>query len=745
MSSKSPVWLSVSRNAFADGEGLPSLVGGVLEAQPGSPKKPHYYAQDEIQGLRPLPRHLIQTIFIQASTDSNYTRYSLLNTCKSWRTIALTTPPLWSRIELSDGGSWYSSITLHVLGSGGVIDYEACPTFDIRLECVDSGQLVELIAKAPPERWQSLHLIIGNTGPSANMVYDLFCGRSFPKLRELRIEERRGNSIAMSSDPYEPLYDCISFNTTEEFKTLYINADFLSTASQFGFFGQRVASIGGSAQFIRDALLSSSGSSEWRQASKLGANVAIRKYHYSHIVSLDLHTWDADTIEKLSLPNLLYLRVEHCQLSDCRGFRNVDDCRPAILLPTVIKLTLTSHSLNVLAQVCVGSLENLVVEELKVDKDDGCLPSEKSTSAAITGNSLSSVTPRDVLVVPSSSSMPYNNDIPLWTSPQPIRLVNYRDNPPRTPLRSNWGSNYEIREDEDHFQQSMLPPPPPPPSKPQYEHLFTLQGDKWSCMYIDTAVLSVSLDIVSLVDFLRQSMALRKLVVTVPHNRPAEDIIQWRQELVERLTDRSYVFPLGQKYPQRPFLCCPQLEELTLSMQVPYVEGDWEKDLRQLMAQRGDKQEPSKTQDGFPSGRLRSVVCRWKGYSQKVQSVPSEVSTTRNEACTSGDYMALESESESDPQPIDGSIAVTPSSHSPQASHSELENDMDTPDASDTESSTNQTDSRPPTSASVSEWETASSVGSQDPPETLNWSSSSEYEVVTGTGAVSSPSLASAS
>ncbi|KAG8768256.1 hypothetical protein FRC15_005244 [Serendipita sp. 397] len=343
--------------------------------------------------------------------------------------------------------------------------------------------------------------------------------------------------------------------------------------------------------------------------------------------------------------------------------------------------------------------------------------------------------------------MPYNNDIPLWTSPQPIRLVNYRDNPPRTPLRSNWGSNYEIREDEDHFQQSMLPPPPPPPSKPQHEHLFTLQGDKWSCMYIDTAVLSVSLDIVSLVDFLRQSMALRKLAVTVPHNRPAEDIIQWRQELVERLTDRGYVFPLGQKYPQRPFLCCPQLEELTLSMQVPYVEGDWEKDLRQLMAQRGDKQEPSKTQDGFPSGRLRSVVCRWKGYSQKVQSVPSEVSTTRNEACTSGDYMALESESESesDPQPIDGSIAVTPSSHSPQASHSELENEMDTPDASDTESSTNQTDSRPPTSASVSEWETASSVGSQDPPETLNWSSSSEYEVVTGTGAVSSPSLASAS
>ncbi|KAG8822863.1 hypothetical protein FRC17_009453 [Serendipita sp. 399] len=762
MSSESPVWLSVSRNAFADGDSGPSVVGGVYGEKlirSKRQKKRQYFAQDEVQGLRHLPRHLIQTIFTQAATDSDYTRYSIITVCKSWRDLALTTPALWSRIGISNYPNWYSSLTLRVLGNTGVIDYDACPTFRIRLDCVDSGQLVDLISKAPPERWESLHLVIGITGPSANMVYDLFCGRSFPKLQELRIEETGSNAMeGMGSlqrgfgDPYEPLYDCISFNTTQEFKTLYINADLLSTASQFGFFGQKVSSIGGSPQFIRDALLSSSGSSEWREASKLGANIAIRKYHYSHIVSLNLHTWDPDTIEKLSLPNLLYLRVDHCQLSDNQEYCNVEDCRPAILLPTVIKLTLTSHSLNVLAQVCTGSLENLVVEEIAGRMFDGCWPVPKAKPAparhrqtgfaidhhAIPGGNSQAipannrVAPLDLLGGSTSlNPTPYHLPSGSWTNEPPNwGPRNLWDNsapvPAPYPTSQNqpWSGEDTVSEEEDRNPQASTS------TVQEHERLFTLQADKWSSMYVDTVVLHIPVGIIPLVDFLRQSMALRKLVLTVPYNRPEEELTSWKQELVERLTDRSYVIPPGHRIPYRPFFCCPQLEELTLLMQGTYFEGAWEKELRQIMTQRGYQQE---TQDGVPPGRLRSIICRWKNDSRKIELVQSE------QPVASKDSPSGKSTHE---QPSEESTSDV---RSPQAENPlDMEKDTDMSDTSDVESSFSQIQNGPVPSTS-SEWETASNVSSLDPPETVNWSTSSEYEVVTGAETASSPSLASAS
>lgn len=753
MQTSRSAWLSVSQNNFDNCPGVPQVTRRPFDRSRGDIAfhASTHYSPGEIQGLRQLPRALVETIFILATAESNFTRNALIDVCTSWREIALGIPALWSRIKIGVHAMLHDSLPLYM--PEGVGEPVAPDAFHIHLASPGPGQLFDLVLKAPPECWESLHITLGEEDPSPSFIEDIFVERQFPNLRELVIDEEPLNNEGMydlniKRDPYTSLYQSLCFTTTHRFKTININADIRGEASAYGLFGHAMSNVGGSIPFIRTALLAAAGSSEWRMASSLTSNISVRKYHYSHIVSLDLHSWDADVVEKLSLPNLLYLRVEHCHLERDQTFRKVDDCRPALLMPTVVQLRLTSHSLTMLSQICAGNLELLIIEDKKgMDRFDGCLPASVQTQPTpplptiptragprprrvtgwnpVEGEGTSTFTVHSQEMIGSSPAAPWPN---LPNYPTRDRFP-YRELQPR-------GSGMTPNSVVDVSNYSTTSRPYIPFEKlASNTHLGTFQVDKWSVLNIETATFRVPLEIQSLLEFLRNARSLRRLTVTVPSFLPPDGLKEWKREFVERMMDRQYIFPLGQRYPDRPLFCCPQLEELTLLIDGVWIDGEWTTELKNLMAERGYHNAVTGENEklGRGEGHLRSIVCHWSQDPWLVKAhfppptysthqVQSEGPQRRSCASEESSYYEQSRHAEqleaydgiTDLQPVDNYI--------PPA----LPLSPDCPPSLPLSS-----DSPPPLSLSSGGIETASehSQEMQDLPEMVVWSSS-EFEVL---------------
>ena len=224
-------------------------------------------------------------------------------------------------------------------------------TVDITLSSPTSVQLYELVGLAPTIQWESLHIILNEPDVDPSVVETIFTGANFSNLKTLRVEEKR-DETAFGQDPYGSLYDAI-FLTATKLQNLYVDSDLKALAQQYGLFGQHVTSIGGSTCFVANAIPINPDTDA-----------------YSAITRLSLYRWDVDTVKDLTLPNLRFLKVDHC-LHDV-----ATQVQPSVILPSLLWVHLTVHSLPVLSQLCAGGLESLTVDSDEGDWHttlDGCL------------------------------------------------------------------------------------------------------------------------------------------------------------------------------------------------------------------------------------------------------------------------------------------------------------------------------------------------------------------------------------
>lgn len=343
MSSNCPLWISIDKNNYNPNGDTPVISRGINERL----KMPHYdKSTDVAKGLRGLPSAVVEQIFLLAAHESAYTRWNLVQVCSSWRKLAIELSELWTQLHISQHNMAYDrAVFAH---NSSHLRYWK-NLVHVCLASPTSVQLYELVGMAATTQWESLHIILQFPDIDVETVETIFTGASFPNLATLRIEEK--NVVDdFGQDPYSTLYDSIVF-TAMKLQNVYINSDLKGIAPQYGLFGQRIKSIGGSTTFVGSALPGTAG---------------------ADITQLSLHRWEFDVIQGLTIPSLRYLYVEHCRHD------NTNQGRPTIILPSLREIRLTTHSLPVLSQICAGGLEILIIEQNKFDlwetRVDGCLP-----------------------------------------------------------------------------------------------------------------------------------------------------------------------------------------------------------------------------------------------------------------------------------------------------------------------------------------------------------------------------------
>lgn len=366
MSSNCPLWISINKNTYNPNGGTPVISRGMNESVVRSPnsirvlvnsdstivKQHSYYDQttDEVTGLRGLSSALVKQIFLLAARESSYTRWQLPQVCRTWRELALGLSQLWSRLFISHHSTSYDRGVFNIQDSR--LRYWNTSSH-ICLSSPSITQLYDLVGYTATNQWESLHIILEEPDVDITTVETIFTGASFNNLKYLRIEEKP-NSLDFGLDPYAALYDAI-FLTATKLQSLYVNSDLKAVAQQYGLFGQRITDLGGSAGFISSALpLTPDGDA------------------YSHITRLSLYRWDFEVVKNLTLPGLQYLHVDHC------SHEEANRTQASVILPSLLEIHLTAHSLPVLSSICAGGLEALVIEQNDFDKwysnIDGCLP-----------------------------------------------------------------------------------------------------------------------------------------------------------------------------------------------------------------------------------------------------------------------------------------------------------------------------------------------------------------------------------
>lgn len=169
--------------------------------------------------------------------------------------------------------------------------------------------------------------------------------------------------LSMPIDRYGALYDAIAI-TGVKLKVLDIDADVSGVARQYGLFGQRVMSVGGSSSYIRTAV----------PVYDTGTT-------YSHIHQLILQSWDGILEEVIGcLPQLGYLQVEHYpdgheidHSSLVSAIQNDGTSGLTLLLPSITEIRLTNHSAALLSRICAAGLTAISINEHD-GSCNGCLP-----------------------------------------------------------------------------------------------------------------------------------------------------------------------------------------------------------------------------------------------------------------------------------------------------------------------------------------------------------------------------------